>query len=456
MPERAASPPATDNNALCKSFELDRAGAIQMDDSELRPQNPLYSGYLLFLCCLSYFLACLDRYVFSTIIPSLKAEFHLSDAALGLMSGLAFALTYSLLGVPMGILTDRHDRKRVLTACILLWSAMTAACGVAKTAWLLVISRLGVGAGEAGVTPASVSMITDLYPQKARARAIAFYPICGTLGAAAALPIGAHLASSFGWRSVFLALSVPGGVLATLIWLTFREPARTAGEQPAPEKPSLVTTLLHLLGRRDLLLLFAAAGLMSMLSSMIQWLPSFYERSYGSPLNDIGNRLGLVLAISGPAGMFAGGWLADRSAREGAGKITVLLAKLSIVQVVSCALMLLAPNAATSIALVGVWNLFTVSWVAPCFALSQSLVPSTMRGASIGLLNVFTNIIGYGLGPAIAGAISTAIGAQAGADSLRWSLVFLGCGFGLLPGLLFLAAGRPLMQRAAMHKTPAL
>jgi MFS family permease len=118
--------------------------------------------------------------------------------------------------------------------------------------------------------------------------------------------------------------------------------------------------------------------------------------------------------------------------------------------------MLLAPNAATSIALLGIWNLFTVSWVAPCFALSQSLVPSTMRGASIGLLNVFTNIIGYGLGPAIAGAISTAIGAQAGADSLRWSLVFLGCGFGLLPGLLFLAAGRPLMQRAAPHKTPAL
>jgi len=425
---------------------------MTMDSGAQQPVRSAYRHYILFLCCFTYFLAYLDRHVFATLLTPIKEEFGLSDATLGLLSGMAFALTYSLLGLPMGGLADRSSRKKILVACVLIWSVMTLVCGVAKSAVMLTIGRLGVGAGESGVTPSAISIISDLYPKSSRARAIACYPICGALGAAAALPIGAHLASAFGWRSVFLVLCIPGIVLATVIGLTFREQGRpTSPEGPAQSGEvhlSFRQTLWHIIRQPHLMYLFAAAGLMSMMTSMAGWLPAFYQRSHDLTLIEIGNTMGIVLAITGPLGMFCGGWLADRLGQGGTSRIMYLLAGISLLEIVTAALMLLTPSFQVSILWMFIWGLTTVAWAAPCFTLSQNLAPIHGKATSMAVLNVFNNIIGYGLGPVITGGISTGIGAIAGAESLRWSLITLGCGMGLLPALMFLLAARAYTARA--------
>jgi predicted MFS family arabinose efflux permease len=415
-----------------------------------QPVNGWYRHYVLLLCCLCYFLAYVDRHVFSTLITPLKAEFGLSDATLGLLSGLAFGLTYSLMGLPMGALADRGSRKRILACCIIVWSAMTGLCGLAKSAAVLMIGRLGVGAGEAGVTPSSISVISDLYPPSSRARAIACYPIAGALGAAAALPIGAHLATDYGWRSVFLFLFFPGVLLAALIWFTFREPPRASDTEPVPHIDTLSfgQTLLYIVKQPHLMFLFAAGGLMSMMTSISHWLPAFYQRSHGVSLIDAGNSLGVVLAVTGPMGMFAGGWLSDKLGKGGTVLIMYMLAGITLLEITTAALMLLTPSFRFSLFWVFIWSLTTVAWAAPCFTLSQNLVPAKIKATSMAVLNVFNNIIGYGLGPVITGAISTGIGESAGGESLRWSLIVLGCGIGLLPTVMFLLAARAYAHRA--------
>lgn len=418
-------------------------------------QNPSIGGgyryYLLGLCCVSYFLAYVDRHVFSTLVTPIKAEFGLSDATLGLLSGMAFGLTYSLFSVPMGALADRRSRKAILAGSIVVWSMMTGLCGLAKSATVLALARLGVGAGEAGVTPSAVSTISDLFPPETRGRAIACYPICGTLGAAAALPIGAWIATYYGWRSVFLFLFVPGIVLAALIWLTFREVPRTASEDGDDRPLPLGQTLLHICRQRHLMLVFSACGLMSMLTSIAHWLPAFYQRSHGASLMEVGSWLGIALAITGPLGMFAGGWLSDRLGRGGTTRVLYLLASITALEILFSAIMLFVPSFALSVFFAGVWNMVTVAYAAPCFALGQNLVPPRMRATSMGVLNVFNNVVGYGLGPVVTGAISTGLSGGAGAESLRWSLLVLGGGIALLPAGLFVLAALAYRRHAARH-----
>ena len=420
----------------------DRA-RVPFDPPDEGPRG-FYRHYVLLLCCLSFFLAYLDRNIFAALLTPIKQEFGLSDAALGLLSGLAFALTYSLLGVPMGALADRRSRKALLTVCIAVWSVMTGVCGVAKSALWLMAARLGVGAAEAGVTPTSISVIADLYPPSQRTRAISFYPIAGTLGAAAAFPIGTYLAAEYGWRSAFLVLTVPGLLLAALCWLTFREPRRGGSDQTIvrDEVPRLGQTLRYIGANRQLLLVFLAAGMSSTISAIAQWLPAFYQRSFGLGLIEVGRTLGLVLFVTGPIGMFAGAWFADRL---GAGKVrtvTYILALLALVQAASGALMLATGDKDLSILGLVLWSTAMVTFVPPCFALSQSLVATRMRATSMGVLNVFNNIIGYGTGPVIVGAISGWLAPTLGGESLRWSLIAMSTGSGLAAALLFAAAAR--------------
>jgi len=412
-------------------------------DSYIDAPAGLYRHYVLFLCCSAGFLAYADRTVFGALLLPIKAEFGLSDTMLGLLSGLAFAITYCVFGLPLGSLSDCLSRKTILVSCVTVWSLMTAACGAATSAFWLALTRLGVGAGEAGVTPASISTISDLYPVHQRTRAIALFPIATSLGGAAAFPIGANMAAAYGWRSVFIVLAVPGLLLAVLMLFTFRDPRGTSPTRSAThDVPGFWLTFRTIVTKPQLMLAFSAAGFSSMLAAMILWLPAFYERSHGLGRVETGNMIGLILLISGPIGMITGGWLGDRAGSAGPRKVAYLLALFALMQVVSAALMLLVADSTLSFVFACIWSAFLVAFVPPCYALSQNLVQPRMRGTSMGVLNIFNNLIGYGLGPVVIGGLSEALAQSSGTEALRFALVTIAVVLGGLAAIFFVLSGR--------------
>jgi len=413
----------------------------------------VYRHYILFLCCATQLLAYLDRSVFASVLTPIKQEFGLSDTALGLLSGFAFALSYSVFGLPLGRLADRFSRKVLLSTCITLWCGFTLACGLASSAAMLMAFRLAVGAAESGASPAVVSVIADLYRNsRYRTRAMACYPLAGVLGAGIAFPLGAYLSAHYGWRMVFLMTSIPGFLFALLVALTFRAPPRgsdgaTPTQQAAPT-PSFAQSLRIVFATRSMFLLCWAVGLSSMLSNMMQWLTVFYQRSHGAGLASAGASIGLILTIGGPIGIYAGGWLIDRLGAGNLQRAVQALALIALAQVVTGVLMLLTPGAPLSLVFACGWSMAALAWVGPSFALSQSLVPVEVRGVSIGVMNVFFNVIGYGLSPFIVGALGDLLLDRFGVQSLRWSLTSVCVVAGLLSAALFYLAGRSARREA--------
>jgi len=423
---------------------------------DIGPASGAYRVYLLFLCCFSFFVAGVDRQVFATVMPALKGEFQLSDTMLGLLSGLGFGLTYSLCSIPVGRLVDRGDRKLILCGCITVWSVMTLACGAAASAVQLMVARLGVGAGEAGVSPAAVSMIVDLYEPPRRARAVSFYPIAGALGMSAALPVGGYLVAAHGWRAAFYALSLPGLLLAAAIYFTFREPRRGAHDAGGADTAgvSLGVAVRSVLGRPVIMLLFLAGGLGSMVTSIAHWLPSFYQRSHGMGLAELGAILGPIVGVASLAGMFLGGWLVDRVGGEGRmHRIFFVLALTSLAQALFGTLMITVNNLALSFVCAALWGVTSTCWAPAGFALSQSLVRPGIRGTSLAIMNIFNNVVGYGLGPLVMGALSERMKGGAGVESLRWSLVAVSATLGVLIAAIYVVNG--LLQRRRQRATRA-
>ena len=434
---------------------IDTAPAPSSSGAHLAPASGGYRIYLLFLCCFSFFVAGVDRQVFATVMPALKGEFQLSDTMLGLLSGLGFGLTYSLFSIPMGRLVDRANRKLILCGCVGLWSAMTFACGAAASAVQLMIARLGVGAGEAGVSPAAVSMIVDLYEPQKRARAVAFYPIAGALGMSAALPVGGYIVANHGWRSAFYILSIPGLLLALVIYFTFREPRRGAHDAPQTEEvdTSLLASIAAVVGQPVIMLLFLAGGLGSMVTAIAHWLPSFYQRSHGMDLAQLGAILGPVVGVASLTGMYLGGWLVDRVGGEGRMHRTFfVLALTSLAQALSGTLMLAADNLVLSFTCAAIWGVASTCWAPAGFALSQSLVRPNVRGTSLAIMNIFNNVVGYGLGPLVMGALSEEMKGDTGVQSLRWSLVAVSAVLGVLIAVIYVCTG--LLQRRRQGAIP--
>lgn len=411
--------------------------------------SPLYRHYLLFLCCFSFFIAFLDRQVFAALMPSLKKEFGFSDTILGLLSGLSFAVTYSLLALPLGRLADRVNRKWLLMGCVTVWSTMTFLCGAAGSLIQLMAARMGVGAGEAGVTPSAVPIISDLYDQRYRARAIALYPIAGALGLTAAFPLGGYLADEYGWRTAFHIVSIPGFLLVILLWLTFRDPTRGHGQTAQREQIPTIREAAHaIVTNRQLLMVLGAGALGAMITAVNTWLPSFFERSHGlSPVRS-GVILGPVLGLATVFGMFLGGWLIDKvGARHGENRVLFTLSLIAVLQGGCAVGMLASPNLLVSFLFTALWGVASAAWAPATFALCQSLVETRMRGLSLALMGLLNNVVGYGLGPLLAGMVSERLRADSGPDSLRWALIGLSVTLAMITALLYALGARPKAPR---------
>jgi MFS family permease len=414
-----------------------------------------YRWYVLAIILLIYACHALDRGIPNIIVELVKAEFGLSDARLGLFTGTFFGIAFALAGVPMGFVSDRVDRRNMLGLVIVGWSACTAMGGFAPTFLLLLMSRLGVGAAEAGAAPIAIPMLSDIFEPARRAFVLGLFYMSVPLGGFLASYGGGWVAQEYGWRAALLLAGMPGLVLAIVLFATVREPTRGANDEDAADphaRPQAGPTFRQALGtlfsEPGLLLLVLGCALCGFVAiSTGAWMTSFFIRVHALDLKDVG--LAGMLGVAGPP---AFGWLADRAAEwSPRGPLHVV----SLAVVFGVAFGLVALFTTSTLVSIGAFVLFsflTHSYPPPLYAVLMDKTPVRVRGTVMSLLQLMTNLIGFGIGASWVGFLSDVLGGGlAIREALAIAMTVL-----LVVGALLLIAGRLLYPATRYARTGTL
>lgn len=369
-----------------------------------------------------------DRQLLSVLVEPIRAEMDFSDTQFGLLTGLAFALFYAAMGVPVAMIADRWNRVKLIGISCIVWSAFTAACGMASNFWQLALMRFGVGAGEAGGTAPSLSVIADYYPPAQRPLMIGLFTCNGPFGVFVGAAFGAWAAANIGWRGAFIVIGIVGIVIAPImIWLV-REPARGAMDthKPADEALPFSESLAMFIRRRSLRMVMVGSGLAAFVSyGMLNWIPAFLMRTQKMPLEAMATWFAPAAGITFGIGILGGGWLVSRRAKHSARAYGTIPALASAVLVPTFIAALLVDSWQLSLALMLVPMAACTAYVAPALALVQNLTPPRSRATAAAVIMLMFNIVGLGLGPLFAGIVSDALKPEHGVDSLRWALMAL-------------------------------
>lgn len=395
---------------------------------------------LLALLLTAYIFNFLDRQILGILAQPIKADLNLSDSEFGAIGGLAFALLYSVLGLPLAYLADRTSRSAVVAASVAVWSVFTALCGMAISFTQLFFYRLGVGVGEAGGVAPSYALIADHFPPERRARALAIYSLGVPLGLAGGSLIGAYLASWVGWRWAFLIMGIAGVILSPILLFFARDlPKSDKASDQAP-----IAEVFPLIARKPSFWLLALASSSSSLIgyALALWAPSVMMRSFNLDLVSTGQFLASLLLIGGTAGVFAGGWFADRLGTGDKAWYARLPAIAWIVSAIAWTAGLMAPNLYAAWLLLLIGNGVNILWLGPVVTSVQHLAPARMRSSASGSFLLINNLIGLGAGPLLIGAISDALRGAYGADSLRMAAIAGTIFYLLAAGLMFAASKR--------------
>lgn len=398
------------------------------------------ASLVLALLLLAYIFNFLDRTILNILAGPIIRDLKLTDTQFGAITGLAFAILYSVLGVPLALLADRTRRSWVVAGSLAVWSGFTALCGTAASFGQLFLYRLGVGVGEAGGVAPSYALIADCFPPHRRARALAIFSLGIPLGLAGGSLIGAYLAAWVDWRAAFFTMGVAGLLLAPVMLFVVRDVPRPA--QPEQIREPLLSAVA-IVARKPAFWLMAFAASCSSLAGygLAAWTPSVLERSFGLGLIERGQFLASLFLIGGTAGVFAGGWLADRLGRADRRWYARLPAIAWLITAPTFALGLLAPNLYVAWPLLLIPNALNILWLGPVTTAVQHLVPQPMRSTASASFLLINNFIGLGVGPMLIGALSEAFKARFGADALRYATVSV-LGFYLLAAVLMLIAVR--------------
>ena len=366
----------------------------------------------------------LDRQLIAILIPPIQAELGLSDTAMGLLSGLAFTVFFSTIGLAIARVADRADRGRIITGCVVIFSIMTALCGAATTFWQLLLARIGVGAGEGGTNPASHSLIADTFPLQRRATAMAVYGMGPNLGVIVAFGIGGWLAQTVGWRYAFFAAGILGLVVAVATRIGLRDPRGPPTAGPGVARPSSAEVARAILRSPTLRQLFAAATLSNAAAvAMVTWLPALLTRAHGLTLAEAGVFLALVLGVLGAAGTYLCGRAADRVSVSDPRRKLYFLAILHVVLAVPLSFALHVEGRTACLMLLVVPCALGAGFIGPSLALVQGVVDPRARAFSAAILLFFVNLLGAGLGPLALGALSDRLVAAYGTQSLRYAML---------------------------------
>lgn len=407
-----------------------------------------YRIVVLAILILAYTFNFLDRQILGILAGPIKQELGLTDSQLGLMGGLAFALFYTGLGIPIAWLADRWSRTWIMTGALALWSGFTALCGLAGGFWQLFLCRMGVGVGEAGGVAPAYSLIADYFPKEQRARALAAYSFGIPIGSALGILFGGLIAHAIDWRAAFIVVGLAGVALAPIFRLVVKEPPRGAMEGPAAPIPVGAAPprggIGRLLAKPAFWLISLGAAASSVCGYGVAfWLPSFFERSLGMNLVDRSLFLGSMTLVGGVAGVWLGGWLGDRLGRARPAFYLLVPAAAFLVALPCFFLAIQAQNLWLAFVLFLIPTGLNLVWLGPVITAVQHLVAPAERSTASACFLFVNNLIGLGLGTWFFGAVSDALAPHFGAESLRYA-IYSGLAFYLVSAGLFVLAARRL------------
>ncbi|MFN3988751.1 MAG: spinster family MFS transporter [Paracoccaceae bacterium] len=390
----------------------------------------------------------IDRQIVNILAEPIARDLQLSDTQIGLMTGLAFALFYTVLGIPIARFADRPstNRPKLIATALAMWSAMTALCGLAQNFVQLLLARIGVGVGEAGCTPPAHSLISDMVPPEKRASALAFYSLGIPVGTLMGMIIGGTLADFVGWREAFLIVGLPGIALALVVWFVLKDPRTSdaASILRGPNQPvalPLGQAVSEVLRSRAFVLLLIAGSAASFLAyGKTTWTTIFFQRTHDLTPGQVGLWFGLLGGLGGMLGTFLGGYLADKF---GAKNRRHVLSAPAIGMALAVPLAIAAYHAPTwplALALLFLPTVMNSLYYGPCYSAAQGLVPLRARAIAAATLLFFQNLIGLGLGPLFFGMLSDWLQPAYGADSVRYVL-YGAAVLGLVPAFFFWRCG---------------
>ncbi|MCC5887251.1 MAG: MFS transporter [Gammaproteobacteria bacterium] len=414
-----------------------------------------YRHYVLGVLLFVYAINILDRQILGILMEPIRLELDLNDTQLGFLSGIAFALFYATLGIPIARLADRTSRTGVIAICVAAWSAMTAVCGLAQNFWQLLAARIGVAVGEAGGSPPSHSLLADYFKEHERATALGIFSIGGPLGVMIGLFVGGWMNEWVGWRWTFVLVGLPGVLVALVVWLTVREPPKGVLDGQAPPEQSSVTEVFRFMwSQRAFRLMALGASLQAFVGyGLVQWYPVFFIRVHGMGTGELGTWLALIFGIGGGIGTFFGGYLADRLAHR-TRRWYLWLPMIGTALGTPFYLgVFFSPTAAGAFLFLMIPAVLANCFLGPVFSSTQGLVPAHMRATAAAVLLFIINIIGLGLGPQIVGLLSDLLRPAFDVDSIRYAL-FLVSLVTLAGAALFWMAARTLeadLDRAAAY-----
>jgi MFS family permease len=410
-------------------------------EAAAKPSTKRY--YVLGLLTIVYALNFLDRTIFNVLIEPIKKEFALSDTTMGLLAGFGFVLFYSLLGIPIARVADRLNRRNIVAIAFAFWSAMTFLCGMASSVATLAMARIGVGIGESAGTPASQSMIADLFNKNERPRALGIFAIGTYLGVFLGYFIGGYVNQHYGWRMAFYAAGLPGIALAIVMWLTISEPKRGAMAETFKPEP-IGPTLGFLASQQTFIIVLIGFCLTTYTNyATAVWIPPFLARIHHLTSAEIGTYAGTFKGLCGMAGTLAGGLVVAHISRHDdrwklwAPAITSGLAGPVF------AVCMLTPDFTTMVAALALASFLVGFHLGPIFAIAQTVARPSMRALASAIILLTATCFGQGVGPLVVGMLNDTLKADFGANAVRYSLLSAAATT-TLGALLFILAARSI------------
>jgi MFS family permease len=411
-----------------------------------------YRGYVLGMLTLVYVFNFLDRQLLVILQEPIKAELGLSDTQLGLLSGLAFAVVYVTASLPLAQLAERWSRRSMVAVSLATWSAMTSLTGFVTSFTQILLARAAVGIGEAGASPASHSMISDIFPLNRRATALATYSTGINVGILLGFLLGGWINEFFGWRVAFIVVGLPGIVLALVVRFTIIEPAKglSQGVRTDAPPPRFFDTAKLLWSRHSFRHLALGMALQSLVGyGIVSWLPSYMIRMHGMGTGEVGTWLALSVGVAGAIGTFGGGWLSDRLAGRDRRYYQWVPAAAAFMLVPLMCLVMLAVDPTIAMLIFILPALLQNVCIGPSLASTHALVDVRSKSVGSAILFFVVNLIGLGLGPLSIGMVSDYLAPTWGNESLRWALLSVVVLVGTWSATHFVLAARTFRQDSA-------
>ena len=384
-----------------------------------------YKWFVLISLTLVYTFSFLDRQIMIILQEEIKVDLLLNDTQLGLLTGLAFAVLYTTLGIPIAKYADSHNRKNIVTFSLTFWSAMTVLSGLAQNFLQMLLTRIGVSAGEAGGIPPSHSIISDYFPIKQRATAFSIYSAGLYLGILLGFILAGGIASAFGWRVAFYSLGIPGIVFAIFLHFTVKEPERGRLDPVKKEQQnySFIEVFRYLFKQKSFMFTCLGAGFTTFaLYSINNFLPSYLIRFHQIDLVTASVVLGLTSGVGGIVGTFIGGRIADKRGESNKKWYLYVPIMACLMTIIPAVIILYSGNQYLSLGMAFPMILISATFFGPVYAVVQSLAKANMRAIATAIILLFMNGIGLAFGPLIVGILSDYLAPNYGVLSLRYAI----------------------------------